>query len=298
MHTLPSDKMTVFEKTICATFGTKGEKWLTELPKIIDKLKAKWQLSDLSPVTNMSYHYVARAVHLFDKPVVIKIGCDPELMDCEASLLEANTSGKMVQLFEYDRGLCALLMMEAQPGISLKEIYPQELENVMQSYANLTFNLHKYGEIEKSHYPHVSEWLEALDNAKPKPNDKKLFSIAKAKKDALLSSMGALKLLHGDLHIDNILKHGEGWICIDPKGVWGEIEFEVAAFDIFSPTEVKEATRSAFLMRAQRLAELTHLQFDRLKDWFFVRLVLSAAWSIEDHGDPSIALKLASLIND
>lgn len=47
----------------------------------------------------------------------------------------------------------------------------------------------------------------------------------------MLSSRKPFIFLHGDLHQDNILKQGNGWLAIDPKGVIGEAEFEIAAFD-------------------------------------------------------------------
>jgi len=37
-----------------------------------------------------------------------------------------------------------------------------------------------------------------------------------------LAKISALPvLLHGDLHQDNILSHGDDWLVIDPKGVIG-----------------------------------------------------------------------------
>lgn len=269
-----------------------------QLPTIVSELKRKWDLSEVIPVANMSYHYVAKAIQFSERPVVLKIGCDEQLIKKEASVLKANNSGKMVSLLDERPEFNALLLSQAQPGTALMEIYPQELDDVMQEYANLILNLHKYVEIDKSHYPHISEWLEPLNRTRPKCISKELFSIAKAKKDQLLFSMSKPRLLHGDLHLDNILNQGANWVYIDPKGVWGELEFEIAAFDIFAPSEVKQATASVFLMRIHKLADLTHTQPDRLVDWFFVRLVLSAVWSIEDQGDPSVALKLALLLNE
>lgn len=36
--------------------------------------------------------------------------------------------------------------------------------------------------------------------------------------------------LHGDLHHENILLHGDHWVCIDPKGLYGDPAFEGAAY--------------------------------------------------------------------
>jgi streptomycin 6-kinase len=46
----------------------------------------------------------------------------------------------------------------------------------------------------------------------------------------LSSSQRDARLLHGDLYHDNILlDSGRGWLVIDPKGVIGELEYEIGA---------------------------------------------------------------------
>lgn len=45
---------------------------------------------------------------------------------------------------------------------------------------------------------------------------------ARTLKEELLAKTFALPvLLHGDLHQENILSHGDDWLVIDPKGVIG-----------------------------------------------------------------------------
>ena len=46
----------------------------------------------------------------------------------------------------------------------------------------------------------------------------------------LCASQTSTRLLHGDLHHYNILRDGDrGWVAIDPKGVVGEVEYEIGA---------------------------------------------------------------------
>ena len=103
-------------------------------------------------------------------------------------------------------------------------------------------------------------------------------------------------MLHGDLHLDNILQNDLQWIAIDPKGVIGDPEFEIFAFDFMQYDEIENSADmvSVLDVYAKRIAEKTELDVERIKDWAFVRLVLSAAWSIEDNSDPSWAITLAS----
>ena len=109
------------------------------------------------------------------------------------------------------------------------------------------------------------------------------------------------RLLHGDLQHYNVLFDSErGWLAVDPKGVVGELEYEIGAF-VRNPVAQPEL----FLSRAtieRRLSQLTNklnLDYQRALGWAFAQAVLSAIWSIEDGfavdaTDP--ALRLADAI--
>ena len=46
----------------------------------------------------------------------------------------------------------------------------------------------------------------------------------------LCDSQSRVRLLHGDLHHHNVLFDSQrGWVAVDPKGVVGEVEYEVGA---------------------------------------------------------------------
>lgn len=78
----------------------------------------------------------------------------------------------------------------------------------------------------------------------------------------------------------------------------GEAEFEIAAFDFMYLREltVTPDVRKVFAKRIEMLAQKSGLDAQRIKDWVFVRLILMAAWFIEDNSDPAQAIKLAELI--
>ncbi len=54
--------------------------------------------------------------------------------------------------------------------------------------------------------------------------------------------------------------------------------------------------KNIFEARVKLLAQKAHLNLQRIKDWVFVRLILMAAWHVEDNGDPSWAIKLAEAL--
>jgi streptomycin 6-kinase len=113
----------------------------------------------------------------------------------------------------------------------------------------------------------------------------------------LCASQQARRLLHGDLHHYNILYDSQrGWTAIDPKGVVGEIEYEIGASlrnpyeepELFTPPAKIEARLNLFEERLK-------IDFKRALAWGFAQAVLSAIWAIEDgfavdHRNPSIRL--------
>ena len=109
------------------------------------------------------------------------------------------------------------------------------------------------------------------------------------------------RLLHGDLQHYNVLEdHRRGWIAIDPKGVVGELEYEVGAAlrnpgdrpDVFANGATVERRIATFASRLR-------LDVTRMLRWAFAQAVLSAIWHVEDGcvvGQDNVALMLARAI--
>jgi streptomycin 6-kinase len=113
---------------------------------------------------------------------------------------------------------------------------------------------------------------------------------------ALARSQGPRRLLHGDLHHDNILfDAGRGWLAIDPKGVFGEPAYEFGAA-LRNPTEDSAhfAAPAILERRAGIIAHETGYDGRRLIGWTYAQAVLSAVWSIEDGLDPARGLATAA----
>lgn len=101
---------------------------------------------------------------------------------------------------------------------------------------------------------------------------------------SLEASQGERQLLHGDLHHYNVLFDStRGWLAIDPKGVIGEIEFEIGA-TLRNPFKRPDLFVSAAIVerRVARLARRLNMNVARALEWAFAQAVLSAIWSLED----------------
>jgi streptomycin 6-kinase len=111
-----------------------------------------------------------------------------------------------------------------------------------------------------------------------------LLQRAKAEYAALCASQGRPCLLHGDLHHYNVIRDANrGWLAIDPKGLVGELEYEVGA-SMRNPYERPELLADpARIERHIRCFERElGLDADRTLRWAFAQAVLAASWELEE----------------
>jgi streptomycin 6-kinase len=90
-------------------------------------------------------------------------------------------------------------------------------------------------------------------------------------------------LLHGDLQHYNVLRdETRGWLAIDPKGVIGELEYELGAM-LRNPHGLPElCTLEAAERRLERFGAALGIDIERARAWGFAHAVLSAIWLVED----------------
>jgi len=292
--------MRTLTQNVINILGENGQMWLDNLPNTIAILAKHWNLSNIIPVANMTYNYVAKALQSDNQPVVLKIGFDVKVITDEKKALEYFDGNASIKLINYHEAHNTLLLQQAIPGISLKALYPANAELVMDYYVATMQKLLSRPLPKEHNFRHIRDWLQALDRIKLGELPQNLLTKAIQLKNALLASQTKEILLHGDLHHDNILQDQDAWLAIDPKGIIGEPEFEIAAFDFIRNTEWTNNSqiKQLFLSRIAVMATKANLDAERIKKWIFVRSMLGAAWVIEDNGDPGWFIKLAQIIYD
>ena len=133
----------------------------------------------------------------------------------------------------------------------------------------------------------VRGWAASFDSYIARADDRispHLVAEAHRRFLSLEASQGQRQLLHGDLHHYNVLFDStRGWLAIDPKGVVGEVEFEIGA-TLRNPFERPDLFVSAAIVerRLARLARSLNINLARALEWAFAQAVLSAIWSLED----------------
>ncbi len=102
-------------------------------------------------------------------------------------------------------------------------------------------------------------------------------------------------VLHGDIHHDNILDAGpRGWIAIDPKGLYGERGYDYAN-SFCNPNLAVAGAPGRLARRIEVISAAANLDPSRLLKWVLAYAGLSAAWSLDESADPTLALAVATI---
>ena len=117
----------------------------------------------------------------------------------------------------------------------------------------------------------------------------------------LCATQRTTRLLHGDLQHYNVLRdERRGWLAIDPKGVVGEVEYEMGAM-LRNPLELPAilSNQASIDRRIGILCDRLALDPGRVLRWAFSQAVLSAIWGVQDGhtvDSRSVPLQLAQTI--
>jgi streptomycin 6-kinase len=135
-------------------------------------------------------------------------------------------------------------------------------------------------------------WFRQLEPAAAKHGGV-LVTSAKAARRLLETSRDEC-VLHGDIHHDNVLDFGDrGWLAIDPKGLHGERAYDY--LNLFCNPWPAAKTPGLLRRRLGLVAHAADLDPTRLLSWIVAYAGLSAAWTIDDGGDPTNALEIAEI---
>lgn len=234
-------------------------------------------------------------------PVVIKISKQPDDEWHAGEVLRAFAGDGTVRVYESEPG--AVLLERLDPGHDLVNMVRQrDDERATIILAKIMESMARHSPPESC--PTVSDWARGFDRYLQSGDtqiDPMVVTEAARLYRRLALSQGRTMLLHGDLQHYNVLFDStRGWVAIDPKGVVGELEYEVGAI-LRNPIELPDllAARHVVEMRLRILMEAPQLNYRRALEWSYAQAVLSAVWDVEDGYpvDPNhVALKLAHVV--
>jgi streptomycin 6-kinase len=308
---LPPD----FIRTIENTFGEDGEQLIATLPVLIQECSQHWGLTNVEPVPNLSYNFVAYAKQ-GDEEVVLKIGVPRDELTSEIAALRLFDREGACRLIDADENKGFLLLERLQPGEMLSKLQDDEeathiaAQVMLQIWrpleaVSLLANSEKQGSgLEK--FIQLSGWFDGLKRLRAmfnggtgSLNEKLVDRVEQAVRDFFVENHKPV-LMHGDFHHFNLLSSERGWLVIDPKGVIGPAGYEVGPFLMNPWGELSEKIdyRSITRRRIEILHE--HLGFERkrIREWGLAHAVVSAWWGIEDNTGWEYSMQFAEMIAD
>ncbi len=255
---------------------------------------ALWGLTPVGPVRRTSTAWLAPVRRGSERLMLKGVGTSDEAGQ-GAALAHWAGRGAVRLLAQHGE---VLLLERAAPGGPLSSlVYAGRDDEATAITAEVIATLHAAPTPEG--FVTVEDWGRGFERVRPRARaggaDVRLIDRAADLYRDLCASQGAAKLLHGDLHHDNILHdEGRGWLAIDPKGVVGEAAFETGAMlRNPGPDPALWADRARIARRTAILCERLDLDLVRVVGWCFARAVLSALWHVEDRQDPGPAWSMA-----
>ncbi len=278
MIELPDD----FKRTIIGVHGIVGEKWLSNFDGLIDYCISKWRFQ-LMPAKKLSYNFVAPVLFEDGSKAILKLGVPGTGVFSEIAALNAFNGS----------GFCKLLDAEPDKGIMLLEcVEPGEPVNMIRDEitstkiaARLIKDIWKVNPATNYPFQTADDWCNDLTDLYQRFGNiipEHLYNNATAAYQSIKYSRQEQRLLHGDLHHENILSAGDGTSkAIDPKGIIAETACELIPY-LMNDLEGKNIG-TTISGRVNIFSKELNIPIKRINQWGAFRSVLSVYWKAEDN---------------
>jgi streptomycin 6-kinase len=260
----------------------KADEWLSNFDEMIACYEQKWELSIHDPF-DLSFNFVAPATRNSGEEVVLKAVLSDKEFRAELEVLQLMKGKGMVELLEYDLDQGVMILERLRPGHTLADVKDDE------EAAHIASQIMKTLWVAAPKNTNIETVVDRENSLKriARQHQNGFGPIAKEKIEEAQKLFEQLNreinhpyLLHGDLHHYNILKNGDSWTAIDPKGLIGDREYDVIQYLLnkLPETNVKDTIEKRINIFVKEL----DLDKERLFLRGFSHAVLSTCWTIED----------------
>jgi streptomycin 6-kinase len=226
------------------------------LRAIAEEVAREWGVSLGERITAGRFSYVAFAG---DDAVLKVVPVEDDGADHEADALALLAGEGAVRLLRHDAARRAVLIERAKPGHDASGLPEPEAIRVAIAAAKNFWRPATRGRPFRWIGDHVPQWLDDAGDH---------YLVRQAREIYATMHPGDATLVHGDFHHHNLLRHGDGWVVIDPKPMVGEPEFDVPTF-LWNPIG-HLPTRDSVERWIGAFAE-AGLDGNRLRKWAIVR---------------------------
>ncbi|MFI6287984.1 aminoglycoside phosphotransferase family protein [Streptomyces sp. NPDC051018] len=276
-------------------YGGEGARaFLDALPGRAEEFLERWELAPTGPAMHGMCALVLPVRRSDGTRSVLKLQSLDEETAGEAEALRAWDGDGAARLLDHDPATGTLLLERLGPRhLSAVEDSREAVRILAELLARLTARPAPGG---LRHLAHLaSAMLDRVPGALEPPgagSGTAAVAVADADERRLLRDCAAAvrevagepgdRLLHWDLHYDNILAAGrEPWLAIDPKPLAGDPGFELlpALVNRFDPAET--------LWRFDLLTATLGLDRERARAWTLGRVLQNGLWGLDD-GEPRL----------
>ena len=255
---------------LIARFGAGVDAWCAVLPEMVELYCLRWHLElDRALAGNTSRVFIGRQHG--NRGVVLKLTPDLAIANEEAIALRAwAATPHAVDLLDADPETGALLLENIEPGTKVSD---QPEPPPVSEVAELLTGLRGAARYDGGQLPTLAQGMESMfSRIGALLSNPRVSSLVPPqvladghRKARELASDGPAGLLHGDLHLSNILRAGppRGLVAIDPRPGVGDPTFDAIDWTLDRATSIDEVNE-----RIGQLCRLvSDLDRDRLWRW-------------------------------
>lgn len=272
--------------------GAAGRAWIVALPRLAADFLDRWALRPDGPARHGVVALVLPVLQADGTPAALKLQpLSDETAGEPVGLRTWNGQG-VVRLLDHDpdTGTMLLERLDATRPLSRVADDTAAVGILGELLARLVAvpaptDLRRLAGIAEAMLDQVPRAVQGLRD----PAQQRLLRSCAAAVAELVGEPGD-RLLHWDLHYDNILAgQREPWLAIDPKPLAGDPAFELlpALGNRWDEVVATGDVAGAVLRRFDLLTEVVGLDRQRATGWTLGRVLQNALWDIED-GDTTL----------
>jgi streptomycin 6-kinase len=272
-----------FAERIKQIHGSKGVAWIESLPEVVSFCEHKWDIKILEPFS-LSYNFVAPVKFNNGTQGVLKLCIPGKECSSELGTLKVYEGVSMCRLIDGIEERGVLLIERLKPGDNLKTV---EYDVAAVKIASMLMKKMRDKSATTKGFQTIEDWAEGISkmrthyNGGSGPFSESVVQEVEELFPKLITSQKNCYLLHGDLHHENILLNNGEWKLIDPKGIVGEVEYEVVPFIVNNLPD--HQFEKLIDQRIQIFSKELGASIDRVYGWGLCHSLLSAWWNIEDN---------------
>ncbi|MGH3697832.1 MAG: aminoglycoside phosphotransferase family protein [Pseudonocardiaceae bacterium] len=273
--------------------GASGRAWIAALPELAADLLDHWALRLDGPAGHGMASLVLPVIRADGTPAALKLQPVSEENAAAPIGLRVWNGDGVVRLLDHDpdTGTMLLERLDATRPLSSVAEDTAALQILAELLARLVAvpapqDLRHLADIAAAMLEQVPRAVPALRD----PAEQQLVRTCASAVAELIGEPGD-RLLHWDLHYDNILAgQREPWLAIDPEPLAGDPGFDLlpALDNRWDEVVMTADVARAVLRRFDLLTEVLGLDRHRATGWTLGRVLQNALWDIED-GETALA---------